>query len=236
MGRLWLVPSVVVAALVVLGPLLSHLEWVDPEFGFRLYLSGVVLAAVSAGICGGAAAVATALGRSWRPRALRAAILPLLIAIVSIAPGLGGPRWPFNDVSTDLEDAPTFVTGPAAGVSYPPEFAVPQRKTFPEIEGPIRLALPPSQSVRWAEQVARSMPAWEIVHVDPAEGRVQAVAVSRVFRFRDDVIVRVRPDGGGSRVAIRSRSRVGRSDLGANAARIRAFRDALLTRPGQGDG
>jgi uncharacterized protein (DUF1499 family) len=79
------------------------------------------------------------------------------------------------------------------------------------------------------------MPEWEVVHADPVEGRVQAVAVSRVFRFQDDVIVRVRPDEGGSRVDVRSRSRVGRSDLGASAARIQAFREAVLTRPGQTD-
>ena len=228
MRRLWLVPSVVVAALVVLGPLLSHLEWVSPERGFRLYLSGVVLAALSAGAFGGASAVAAALGRAWRPQALRAALVPLLIALVSVAPGLGGPKWPFNDVSTDLDDPPTFLTGPAAGVPYPPEFAGPQREIFPEIEGSIRLALPPSQSVRRVDQVARSMRAWEVVQVNPTDGLVQATAVSRIFRFRDDVIVRVRPDAAGSKIDVRSRSRVGRSDLGTNAARVQAFRGALL--------
>ena len=56
----------------------------------------------------------------------------------------------------------------------------------------------------------------------------EALATTRVFRFVDDVAVRVRRGGGGSVIDVRSTSRVGRSDLGANAARIRAFRDVLV--------
>ena len=61
----------------------------------------------------------------------------------------------------------------------------------------------------------------------PAEGRLEATDRTRWFGFRDDVVVRVRPDGTGSRVDVRSVSRVGRSDLGTNARRIRAFLDSL---------
>ena len=65
----------------------------------------------------------------------------------------------------------------------------------------------------------------------PAEGRLEATARTRWFGFRDDVVVRVRPDGAGSRVDVRSVSRVGRSDLGTNARRIRGFMDALRSAP-----
>jgi uncharacterized protein (DUF1499 family) len=51
--------------------------------------------------------------------------------------------------------------------------------------------------------------------------------VTRIFRFVDDIVVRVRPSNGGSIVDVRSKSRDGRGDMGANAARIRAFRDKL---------
>ena len=69
---------------------------------------------------------------------------------------------------------------------------------------------------------------WEVVGVDPAAGTLLARDTTRIFRFVDDVVVRVRSaEGGGSLVDVRSKSRDGRGDLGANAARIRAFAEAL---------
>jgi uncharacterized protein (DUF1499 family) len=69
---------------------------------------------------------------------------------------------------------------------------------------------------------------WEIVSSDTASGSLEATATTRWFGFKDDVIVRVRPEaGGGSRVDVRSASRVGESDLGANAKRIREFLSRL---------
>jgi uncharacterized protein (DUF1499 family) len=65
------------------------------------------------------------------------------------------------------------------------------------------------------------------VRADPASGTVEAMETSRIFRFVDDVVVRVRPTDHGSVVDVRSKSRDGKSDLGANAARIRRLRDAL---------
>ena len=65
----------------------------------------------------------------------------------------------------------------------------------------------------------------EIVAVNPDEGRVEATATTFWFGFKDDVIVRVLAEGEGSRIDLRSMSRVGRSDIGANAARILAFRE-----------
>jgi len=67
----------------------------------------------------------------------------------------------------------------------------------------------------------------EIVREDPSARVIEATDTTRIFRFVDDVAIRVRPDGDGSRVDVRSRSRDGKGDLGANAARIRAFGDEL---------
>jgi uncharacterized protein (DUF1499 family) len=76
--------------------------------------------------------------------------------------------------------------------------------------------------------LARSMPAWTVTSADAAAGTIEAVATSRVFRFQDDIAIRVRPEpGGGSRVDVRSKSRDGKGDIGANAMRIRSFVDAL---------
>jgi uncharacterized protein (DUF1499 family) len=64
---------------------------------------------------------------------------------------------------------------------------------------------------------------WEVAAADPATGRLEATATTPWFGFRDDVVVRVAPTPTGSRIDVRSVSRVGKSDLGANAKRIRSF-------------
>jgi len=79
--------------------------------------------------------------------------------------------------------------------------------------------------VRRAEALARDR-GWVVANVDARAGIVEATATTLFFRFKDDVVVRVRPDParpGGSVVDMRSISRVGGSDVGVNAARIRAF-------------
>jgi hypothetical protein len=73
---------------------------------------------------------------------------------------------------------------------------------------------------------------WEIVAVDPAAGRVEATATTLWFGFKDDIVVRVRRADGGAQVDVRSVSRLGGGDLGANAARVRAFLERLETAAG----
>ena len=68
---------------------------------------------------------------------------------------------------------------------------------------------------------------WEIVKADPAAGLIEATDTTRWFGFVDDVVIRVTPWGSGTRVDLRSVSRVGRSDIGTNAERIRDFLAAL---------
>jgi uncharacterized protein (DUF1499 family) len=64
---------------------------------------------------------------------------------------------------------------------------------------------------------------WDVVAVDAGRGRTEATDTTRWFRFKDDVVVRVTPSGNGARVDVRSKSRVGRSDVGTNARRIRTY-------------
>jgi len=73
-----------------------------------------------------------------------------------------------------------------------------------------------------ARDAANAM-GWEIVATDSLAGRIEATATTTWFGFKDDVVVRVQASGAGSRVDVRSVSRVGRSDVGANAARIRVY-------------
>ena len=64
---------------------------------------------------------------------------------------------------------------------------------------------------------------WELITVAPGEGRLEAVATTAWFGFKDDIVVRIVESGDGSLVDVRSKSRLGLSDVGTNARRIRRF-------------
>jgi uncharacterized protein (DUF1499 family) len=142
-----------------------------------------------------------------------------------------------HDVSTDLKDPPAFVTLSLRkdNLDAIPDEGRPGWKALPPIERwralvgeaypdlkPVQLAVPPAEAIKKAEALARDS-GWVIASSDPQAGHLEATATTRFFRFKDDVIVRARPDAGGSIVDVRSVSRVGRSDLGMNAKRVRKF-------------
>jgi uncharacterized protein (DUF1499 family) len=138
-------------------------------------------------------------------------------------------RSPIHDVSTDTANPPQFVAvmplraaaKAANSTDYDAKTAQLQKETYPDI-GPLHLDLPPSQALDRTLAAARSM-GWEIVASDPAQGRIEATATTFWFGFKDDIVVRLAAEGTGSRVDVRSLSRIGSSDVGANAQRIRAY-------------
>jgi len=133
-----------------------------------------------------------------------------------------------HDVSTDIENPPPFVALHDARLACPNGVdysgvrdAAEQLRRYPHLL-PANIDLGTAQAFTKALDAARAMN-WTIVATDARAGRIEATATTRIMRFKDDVVVRVSSDGAGSRVDVRSASRVGRSDLGANAARIRRF-------------
>ena len=122
-----------------------------------------------------------------------------------------------NDISTDQERPPQF-SPPKA---YPEHFPELQRIGYPNLHG-IELRLPPKQAFARAVEIAKGG-GWEIAALDETAGRIEAVVTTRWFGFKDDVVIRVTPAGAGSRIDMRSKSRVGRSDVGTNASRIEEF-------------
>ena len=96
---------------------------------------------------------------------------------------------------------------------------------YPDLQ-PQRFSKPFDQVFAAALATAREMEL-EITAQSPEKGEIQAVAITRVFRFKDDVTITVGRDG---QVNVHSRSRVGKGDLGANARRIREFQARLGTR------
>jgi uncharacterized protein (DUF1499 family) len=140
---------------------------------------------------------------------------------------------PIHDITTDPDNPPAFVVvvpmREAAGsdrVAYGGDkLAEQQRRAYPEI-APLTLALPPAKAFSRALDTAKRM-GWTIDAADDAGGRIEASDTSRWFGFTDDVVIRVTSSGSGSRVDLRSSSRLGRSDFGVNAARIDAYLAAL---------
>ena len=100
-----------------------------------------------------------------------------------------------------------------------------QREAYPGLRTLV-VAESPERTVALSQDVALEL-GWDVVAVDPVAGRLEASDTTFWFGFTDDIVVRVRGVSDGSEVDLRSTSRVGVGDLGANAARIRAFLDRL---------
>lgn len=139
---------------------------------------------------------------------------------------------PIHDITTDLGDPPAFeailplrADAPNSAEYEGEEIAAQQRAAYPDIV-PLYLEATTAAAFTRAWDAARDM-GWEIIVADSARGRIEAVAQTRWFGFIDDVVVRITEDGSRSRIDVRSVSRVGRSDVGANARRIRAYVDRL---------
>ncbi len=136
-----------------------------------------------------------------------------------------------HDISTDTENPPRYVAvlplrkGAENPTDYSAEVAAQQKKAYPDI-APALLDLAPALALRRAERAARSR-GWEIVAVAPGDMRIEATDTTLLFGFKDDIVIRVGAAGSGSRVDVRSMSRVGKSDFGVNAKRIRKFMKQL---------
>ncbi len=140
---------------------------------------------------------------------------------------------PIHDITTDTVNPPAFVDvlPLRADAPNPPDYAgeevaSQQRAGYPDIRS-VEITKTPAEVFAAALQVVEAS-GWELVGSDEASGRIEAVATTQWFGFKDDVVVRIQPGRAGmSVVDVRSKSRVGRSDIGANAARIRGFLSAL---------
>jgi uncharacterized protein (DUF1499 family) len=133
-----------------------------------------------------------------------------------------------HDITTDTVNPPRFdaILALRKDAANPAEYGGPvvaaqQREAYREI-APVLLPVVPSTAFETALRAAKSM-GWRIVSADEHEGRIEATATTFWFGFKDDVVVRVVPAPGGSRVDVRSVSRAGVSDVGTNAQRIHDF-------------
>lgn len=155
------------------------------------------------------------------------------VVVSAVILGLMGSQFmtassvpPIHNISTDTDNPPQFdkvIALREAGESNPHTYdaealAEQQRQAYPQVQ-PLISTVERGEMLSRVEQALGDM-GMEIVSVDSSAGRVEATATTFWFGFKDDVVVRVRGEGAGSVVDVRSVSRVGQSDLGVNAARI----------------
>lgn len=169
----------------------------------------------------------------WRPLGMAVPAVALALSVAAFAPPLyllaqAREVPPIHDITTDTEQPPQFVAllperkAAPNGAEYGgPQIAAQQKKAYPDIQ-PRLVRGQPADAMERALEAARSM-GWLIVAHDGIEGRIEATATTTWFGFKDDIVIRIRPDAAGSRIDVRSVSRVGRSDVGANARRVRKF-------------
>ncbi len=227
------------AALALLGPGLIHLGLIPPLTGFYCFALGGVLGALLALGFGIAGLLRTreGSGRSGRERAwMGFGIGVALLLVVAIGASSGGAAPPIHDITTSIEDPPTYsdavrnAPDRVNGVDYPdggPSVSAQQRAAFPDLTS-ISLRTTPAKALERSRRTAEAL-GWTVTWTDFDAMRMEAYETTSVFRFVDDVAIRVRREGSSAVIDLRSNSRVGQGDLGANSARIIAFRDLLLS-------
>lgn len=212
------------------GPLVIHAGVASPFVGFRVFGLGLLLGVPAlvlglVGLLASRSPVNAEARSSARTGAFMGALLVVLLAVLG-GRGAGVPM--IHDVTTDPANPPAFsaaareAENQGQDMAYPPENAEIQRAAYPDVK-PVLLAASREDAFSRAQRAATQL-GWQIGFSDPASGTFEATYTSAVFLFVDDVVVRVQETSPGeSRIDLRSRSRVGKSDLGANAARIAAF-------------
>lgn len=154
--------------------------------------------------------------------------------------GQAGGAPGIHDVTTDTSNPPAFVAvlplrqvdaqnppdyaGPGSG----PEAAAAQKQAFPDIQ-PLFFNQPANIVFAAARDVVAEK-GWTLVDANEADGRIEATAETGWVRFKDDVVIRIQPGRDQTRVDVRSKSRVGRGDMGANARRVRDYLGSLQAR------
>ena len=217
------------SAAVAVAPLGYRLGIAPLEVALPLLAGGFLVLVVSAIVL----VVRMGRGSGVADRTAGAALA--VAVVVGIVPGrallsaAGAP--PIHDIATDTDNPPRFVAAVALNAPGRTDYggaavAEQQRAAYPDLR-PVMLPAAPGDAFRNALAAVEQM-GWVLVATDPDGLRIEATDRSFWFGFEDDVVIRITAAGEtGSRVDVRSLSRVGVGDLGANARRVRAFLAAL---------
>ena len=166
--------------------------------------------------------------------------ISVLATLVGLGLTLNNLNWfnkargvpPIHDISTDTADPPAFVAVAPLRADAPnpveyagAEAAAKQLEGYPDL-ATVHLDADPATVFNASVETAKDL-GWDMVAESASEGRIEATDTTGYFGFKDDVVIRIRTDAMGTAVDVRSKSRVGMGDVGANADRINAFLDAM---------
>ena len=235
-GRVAVIAGTIAVVAIPLMSLGRYAGLWSPVFAIPALLANVItLFAALLAIILGLIGLMTRRGRAWSAYPVRSSLVALVLGLVMIgtivAYSAGRTKYPqIHDVTTDTDNPPKFVALQAERnamrapntTAYNPAVAAKQKQGFPDL-GPKILPLPAAEAFKRALDAAQAM-GWRIAAAEPSEGRIEAVATTFWAGFIDDVVIRVTPMGDNqSRVDVRSESRVGGGDMGANGMRIEKF-------------
>lgn len=232
--------ALVAVPLAICAILVARSGRVEPTYAVVVLVVAALLAMLALAVLGVGAIDMWRHGRIGLFRLFRTLVLALAV--------LAGPAWLaieagrlplLNDVTTDLDDPPEFSRSSAALAArrgHVPAVRDPrererQRPAYSDLrpmvldmeaEPAFRLVLEAVQALRW-RVIEQSAPGGR-----SGQGRIEAVSETFLMRFEDDITIRIRPSPAGTRVDIRSASRLGRHDFGANAKRIRRLVEEIL--------
>lgn len=217
-------------ALVVLAPLTHRFGWLP--FGSAFALFGTALMGCLAILAVGFLVILVSIFRSRKyPTSLLVIMglcaLPPVVITIAVGDGFKSPT--IHDISTDTLNPPQFVFAREDRLSSDNptdyggvEIATAQLAAYPELK-PHAVMLPRDRTYQIALQTAREM-GWKLLGEHHEIYQFEAVDQTTFFAFKDDIAVRVSAgDYGDSVLDVRSASRVGGGDLGANARRISKF-------------
>ena len=222
--------AVAAGLLMMLAGVGSRLGWWHFRFGFTLLGYGAYggIGAALLGLLGGVLA-----GRKRRMAgivvATLAVVIGLVVAAVPVSWRMTARKLPvIHDISTDTVRPPQFVAilplrkdSPNPAVYGGPDVAEQQKRAYADLRTEV-LDIPSGPVYDRALSAARAM-GWRIVAAEPVQGRIEATDTTFWFGFTDDIVIRIVPAGERTLVDIRSVSRVGKSDVGTNARRIREY-------------
>ena len=212
----------------------------DSLGALAVFAAALLLAGVALLLSGAAAVEIWRTGRRGVAPAVTGATLAIaLIAFPAFLTAQAARLPRINQVTTDFKSPPRYMISlkarEARGSWTPPppgpEFEAAQHAAYPSLQ-PMLVDLEPDQAYRMALRIARDL-GWRIVDSNPpnlrgeAEGHIDATDRSLFLGFIDDIAIRVRAQGQKAQIDVRSASRVGRHDFGANARRAQRFIDAV---------
>jgi len=205
-----------------------------PMTSFLLFAIGALVGGLLSALLGGIAALVTRGGADplGSKRALSSLVIGIgLLVLVAVAGAPGADAPPINDITNNLESPPAFDAAKRTAANrdrdmgYPESFKAQVEEAYGDLH-PFSLDATPAECFADSLQAAKNL-GWTLVDSNPGAGTFEAEDRTAIFRFVDDVAVRVRPTSAGCAVDVRSKSRDGQGDLGANAKRIRVFGEEL---------